>query len=67
MKLQWQVTGDVSIKPDLLNHLRNMEKELVVQAARAQVRLTTFVRTRRDTQRASRKSLKSESTNWNWC
>lgn len=35
-RFAWLAGGDVGIKQDLLNHLRNMEKELVVQAARVQ-------------------------------
>jgi hypothetical protein len=36
-RFDWLSAGDVSIKQDLLNHLRNMERELVVEAARIQM------------------------------
>ena len=36
-RFQWLAAGDAKIRQELLNHFRNLEKELVVSAARVQV------------------------------
>jgi hypothetical protein len=36
-RFEWLAHGDVHVKQDLLNHLQQMEKTLVVEAARAQM------------------------------
>ena len=36
-RFDWLSAGDVHVKQDLLNHLRQMEKTLVVEGARAQL------------------------------
>jgi len=64
-QFQWLSSGDVGVKQQMLNHLQDLEKRLVVEAARQQlpVMLEHLSRTHSSTRPAWPKCSRSESMN----